>query len=111
MIAAHRMLKYAVPPPEYVLMSEPIYKLSQPELRARAVRLEQELEGLGTMPTYFVDLTNVPTELPPAPEPTLRGRVRETLGVGIGAFPPMIGLRPVARVTRKPPDGRRQSRR
>lgn len=95
-IAAHRMLKNAVPQPEYVLMSEPIYELSGPELRERAVRLEQALEGLGTMPAYFVDLTkDVPIELPPAPEPTLRGRVRETLGVSMRAFPRVVGLRPL----------------
>lgn len=92
-IAAHRMLKNTVPPPQYVLMSEPIYELSEPELRARAVRFEQELEGLGAMPVYFVDIANLALELPPAPEPTLRGRIRETprrrhASVSAGGRPP-----------------------
>jgi hypothetical protein len=94
-ITAHRMLKNAVPRTEYVLMSEPIYELSEPELRRRAIRLEQDLEGLGTVPTYFVDLGDVPIELPPPPEPTLRGRVRETLGVGMRSLPQVIGVRPL----------------
>lgn len=94
-ITAHRMLKNAVPRTEYVLMSEPLYELLGPELRDRAVRLEQDLEGLGTVPTYFVDLGDVPIELPPAPQATLRGRVRETLGVGMRALPQVIGVRPL----------------
>jgi hypothetical protein len=92
-IAAHRMLKNTVPATEYVLMSEPLYRTLEPELRGRAVLVEQELEGLGAMPLYFVELGDLPIELPLVPEPTLPARIRATAGLGLRAFPRVIGLR------------------
>jgi hypothetical protein len=49
------MLKNDVPAGEYALMSEPLYESLEPEIRGRAERVDQELEGLGTMPLYFVE--------------------------------------------------------
>jgi hypothetical protein len=92
-IAVHRMLKNNVPAAEYVLMSEPLYKRVEPQLRDRAVRIEQDLDGLGRIPLYFVELGDLPIELPAVPEPTLVARVRETVGLGLRAFPQVIGLR------------------
>ena len=91
-IAVHRMLKNDVPATEYVLMSEPLYRSLEPRLRGRAERVEQELEGLGTMPLYFVQLADLPLELPPVPEPSLPAKLRETLGLGLRAFPRVLGL-------------------
>ena len=93
-IAVHRMLKSAVPAAEYVLMTEQLYRLLDPELRDRAVLVEQELEGLGRVPLYFVALDELPSELPPAPKPALPARIRETVGFGMRAFPRVLGLRP-----------------
>lgn len=101
-IAAHRMLKNAVPAPEYVLMSEPVYELAEPELRRRAVRLDQEFDDIGPMTTYFVDLSGLPIELPVEPTPHLGERVWETLRVGVRALPRVIGVRP-----RRAPDADR----
>lgn len=92
-IAAHRMLKSTVPSAEYVLMSEPLYQQLDPELRDRAVPVEQELEGLGRVPLYFVGLSELPIEMPTVAEPTLPARIRETIGLGVRAFPRVIGLR------------------
>lgn len=92
-IAVHRMLKNTVPAAEYVLMSEPLYQRLEPPLRDRAVRVEQELEGLGTMPLYFMELGELSIEVPGVPEPTLSARLRETVGLGLRAFPQLIGLR------------------
>ena len=92
-IAVHRMLKNTVPAPEYVLMSEPLHERLEPELRERAVPIQQELEGLGTMPLYFVDLDGLSIELPTLPEPSLSARVRATMGVGLRAFPAVVGVR------------------
>jgi hypothetical protein len=89
-IAVHRMLKNDVPAAEYVLMSEPLYRSLEPELRNRAERVDQELEGLGTMPLYFVEPDGLPFELPAAPEPSLPARIRETLGLGLQAFPRLL---------------------
>lgn len=92
-IAVHRMLKSTVPAAEYVLMSEQLYEQLDPELRERAILAEQELEGLGSMPLYFVDLDELPLELPAVPEPASTARLRHTIGFGMRAFPRVIGLR------------------
>jgi hypothetical protein len=92
-IAVHRMLKNTVPVAEYVLMSEPLYLRLEPELRERAVRVEQELEGLGEMPLYFMGFDALPIELPPVPEPRLPARLRETIDFGLRAFPRLLGVR------------------
>jgi Protein of unknown function (DUF2652) len=93
-IAAHRMLKNTVPVPEYILMSEPVYEQCDPALRERAVSIEEELEGVGTMTLYFVDLDEIVLEQPPpSPRPSFPSRVRETLGVLLRSFPRVIGLR------------------
>jgi hypothetical protein len=92
-IAVHRMLKSDVPAGEYVLMSEALFEHLDPELRERAVRVEQELEGLGTAPLYFVDVGELPVDLPAAPEPALPAKLRETVGFGLRAFPRMLRAR------------------
>lgn len=92
-IAVHRMLKSNVPTAEYFLMSEPLYRQLDPELRRRAVLVEQDLEGLGTVPLYFVELGELPTEAPAPADPTLSARIRETIAFGMHAFPRLIGLR------------------
>jgi hypothetical protein len=89
-IAVHRMLKNTVPATEYILMSKPLYEGLEPRLRERAVRVDQQVEGLGTMPLYFVDLGGLPIELSTAPEPTLPARIRETVGFGLRAFPRVL---------------------
>ena len=90
-IAVHRMLKNNVPAAEYVLMSEPLFETLEPQLRERAVRVEQELEGLGKMPLYFVELDDLPIELPATPEPGLPAKIRETVGLGLRALPRFRG--------------------
>ena len=89
-ITVHRMLKNDVPAAEYILMSETLYQDLDPQLRGRAEPVEQELEGLGTMRLYFVELGDLPIELPEAPEPGLPARIRETLGLGLRAFPRVL---------------------
>jgi hypothetical protein len=91
------MLKNDVPAAEYALMSEPLYYRLDKELRERAVLVEQELEGLGSVPLHFVELGRSWVEIPALPEPTLSARLRETIGFGIRAFPRILGLRRPAR--------------
>ncbi|HET7127676.1 MAG TPA: DUF2652 domain-containing protein [Gaiellaceae bacterium] len=94
-IAVHRMLKNDVPAREYVLMSEPLYEQLETRLRGSAVRIDQELDGLGTMPLYFVELAGRSTEAeaPTPPEPTLPARIRETVGFGLQALPGLLRFR------------------
>jgi hypothetical protein len=93
-IAAHRMLKNSVPVPEYVLMSEPVHERCDAAIRERAVTVKEELDEVGTMTLYFVDLDEIALERPPpSPRPNLPSRVRETLGMGFRCFPRVVGLR------------------
>jgi len=92
-ITAHRMLKNTVPVPEYILMSQPVYERSDPGIRARAVAIEQELEGLGQTTTHFVDLAGIALALPPTEPPTTAGRLHETMGVLLRGLPATFGSR------------------
>jgi hypothetical protein len=74
-------------------MSEQLYEQLDAELRERAVLVEQELEGLGSVPLYFVAIDELPLDLPATGNPRLSARIRETIGFGIRAFPRVIGLR------------------
>lgn len=92
-IAVHRMLKNDVPVPEYVLLSEAVWGGTTSDLRGRARGLEQDLEGLGTTQLYWLDIDEFPSRAPPAPAPGLPRRMLATMGVGLRAFPYLIGAR------------------
>ena len=92
-ILVHRMLKNTVPLPEYMLLSEPLFNLSDEKIRTHTQPLPQEFEGLGPVQTYFIDIKDVAAELPPKPEVTWLAQQRETWGVVIRTLPYRIGLR------------------
>ena len=92
-ILVHRMLKNPVDVPEYVLMSEELYSTRRAALPAPAREVSQEIEGIGPVRSYFVDVSPVTASLPPLPEPTLVGRLGRTLGVAGSGLPYMLGLR------------------
>ncbi|HVY07518.1 MAG TPA: DUF2652 domain-containing protein [Burkholderiales bacterium] len=92
-ILVHRMLKNAVPVPEYMLLSEPLYRLSDPNLRVHSVPLAQEFEGLGQVQTYFIDIDGVALAPPAPPRRTLLGMLAENIGVLVRAFPYRFGFR------------------
>jgi hypothetical protein len=93
-ITVHRMLKNAVPVPEYLLMTDSLADRCEPEIRDRAETIEQDLEGLGPTTLRFVDLAEL-SPLTPAdpPEPTIPRRIRETVSVALRGFPLVAGLR------------------
>jgi hypothetical protein len=62
-IVVHRMLKNSVPIREYVLMTETLARQLPPELRERALSLQEELEGLGPYTLRYMPLD----ALQPAP--------------------------------------------
>jgi class 3 adenylate cyclase len=92
-IAAHRMLKNAVPVSEYILMSESVYEHCDSALRGRSVPIDQELEGVGATTSHFIDLDRVALEPLPVADPTFFERLRETVGVVLRCFPRVIGVR------------------
>jgi hypothetical protein len=92
-ILVHRMLKNAVPIPEYLLLSEAVFRRMDDRVRSRGQALAQELEGLGVVPTYFMDLADIVGDAAPAPEVTALGRFRENLGVALRSLPYLLGLK------------------
>lgn len=92
-ILVHRMLKNSVPVPEYMLLSEPMFRVSDERIRTHTVPLEQEFEGLGQVQTYFVDIKDVAAQLPPRPKRTALARIRETGGIIVRSLPFRVGLR------------------
>src|SRR5215212_4850059 len=58
-IFVHRLLKNAVQVPEYVLFSEELYRTGDGALPDHVRELPQDLEGIGPVRTYFVDVEDL----------------------------------------------------
>src|SRR4051794_33719929 len=58
-ILVHRLLKNAVPAPEYVLFSEELYATGAAGRLEPMHEVAQELEGIGEVRTYFADIADV----------------------------------------------------
>ena len=99
-ILVHRMLKNPVEVPEYLLLSEELYHTATTPMPGPAHEVSQDLEGIGPVRAYFVDVADFPGPLPPLPDPSLLGRVGRTLAVAGSGMPYMLGLR---RRRRTPP--------
>jgi hypothetical protein len=96
-ILIHRLLKNSVPAPEYVLYSEELYR-SGGGAFGPAQQLEQDLEGIGRVCTYFARIADVAGSPPPTPCPTRRTRLARTVDVAGRGIPYMLGLRRRRRV-------------
>jgi len=94
-ILVHRMLKSAVPAsvPEYVLLSEDLYRSSDTTLPKPADEVSEDLAGVGPSRSFVMDVADLNGLLPPLPPPSLRGRVGRTLSVAGAGMPYMLGLR------------------
>ena len=78
-IYVHRLLKNPVPVPEYLLVSEDLYRhagtaSSEPAMQEVA----QELEGIGAVLSYFMDVEDIAA---PLPEPSWPRRIGATFGM------------------------------
>ncbi len=81
-IYVHRLLKNPVQVPEYVLLSEDLYRGAGASSTALAVHeVEQELEGIGPVRTYYVDVEDHAGFLGPLTEPPLLRRLGGTVGI------------------------------
>jgi hypothetical protein len=81
-IFVHRLLKNPVQVPEYVLLSEELYRTggaSPPDLLAQEI--SQDLEGIGSVRTYFVEVEDLAGPLAPIPDPSLPRRLGETVAI------------------------------
>jgi hypothetical protein len=92
-IQVHRMLKNPVEVPEYVLLSEELYRTADGPIPGPTHEVHQDLEGIGPALEYFVDVADLPAPPTPLPDPTFLGRVGRTLTVAVSGMPSMLGLR------------------
>src|SRR5919204_5153046 len=92
-IFVHRLLKNPVQVPEYVLFSEELYRTGGAALPDPVHEVSQDLEGIGPVRTYFVDVEDLAGPLPPPQDPSLLGRVGDTVGLVGRGLPYMLGLR------------------
>jgi len=97
-IIVHRLLKNSVEAPEYVLISEELYRTGGAALSDRVEEVPHDLEGIGRVLTYVTDIEDVAGPLPPLPDPRWLGRIGRTLDVAGRGMPYMLGLRRRRRV-------------
>jgi hypothetical protein len=92
-IFVHRLLKNPVQIPEYVLLSEELYRTGDAALPEPVHELSQDLEGIGPVRTYFVDVQDLAGLLPPPPDPSVLGRIGDTVSLVGRGLPYMLRLR------------------
>lgn len=92
-ILVHRLLKNTVPVPEYLLMTESVLQRLDDPLRQRAAAHPMELDDLGNVQTYFVDLSQIVGEIPAADRPSLASRIAGLLSMAVRTTPFVIGVR------------------
>ena len=92
-IHVHRLLKNPVQAPEYLLFSEELYRTGEAALPDPVHEVSQDLEGIGAVRAYFVDIEDLAGSLPPLPDPSWFERVGRTVDVVGRGLPYMLGLR------------------
>jgi hypothetical protein len=92
-ILVHRMLKNPVEVPEYVLVSEELYRTGDTPLPGPAHEVSQDLEGIGPVLAHYVDVADLAGSLPPLPVPSLLGRLGRTVAIAGSGLPYMLGVR------------------
>jgi class 3 adenylate cyclase len=107
-ILVHRLLKNAVPVPEYILMTEPVHRRVGANLQQRAQALALELPDLGPTATFYVDLERYAGDIPAAPKLSLVARLLRHASLTARSFPRLIGLAEACvgyrNIDRTPPD-------
>jgi len=93
-IYVHRLLKNPVEVPEYVLVSEELYRNggtppSEPAMQGIA----QELEGIGPVRSYFMDVEDIAVPLDSLADPSWPRRIGGTVGMVGRGLPYILHLR------------------
>ncbi|MET0829350.1 MAG: DUF2652 domain-containing protein [Microbacterium sp.] len=92
-ILVHRLLKNSVSIPEYVLLSEELYSTDETSLPGPVQEISPDLEGIGTVRAYFVDVADLDGSLPPLRAPSWRSRLGNTFAAVGQGMPYMLGLK------------------
>jgi hypothetical protein len=81
-IFVHRLLKNPVQVPEYVLLSEDLYRSGGTFPPNHSLHeISQNLEGIGPVRTYFVEVEDLAGSLEPMPDPSWLQRFGGTVGI------------------------------
>lgn len=92
-IYVHRLLKNPVPVPEYLLVSEDLYRNGGTARSEAAMQqIAQDLEGIGPVRSYFMDVEDIAAPLAPLPDPSWPRRIGATFGM-VGRGLPYILFR------------------
>src|SRR3954468_11446699 len=93
-IYVHRLLKNPVEVPEYVLVSEDLYREGgTPPSEPTMQEIAQELEGIGPVRTYFMDVEEISAPLDPLPDPSWPRRIGGTVGMVGRGLPYVLRMR------------------
>lgn len=92
-ILVHRLLKNTVPVREYLLMSEGLGGRASEVITEEVRQIEPDLEGIGPVRAFYVDVTAIERVGHPRPVVTWRGRVSRTLYAAGKGLPYMLGRR------------------
>src|SRR5919199_4625363 len=81
-IYVHRLLKNPVEVPEYVLVSEELYRNAGIQPSEPAMQeIAQELEGIGRMHTYVMNIEDIAAPLDSLPDPSWPRRIGGTVAM------------------------------
>jgi hypothetical protein len=93
-IYVHRLLKNPVQVPEYVLVSEDLYRNSGTAPSEAPMReVAQHLEGIGPVRSFFMDVEDIAAPLAPPPDPSWPRRIGGTLSMVGRGLPHILGRR------------------
>lgn len=92
-ILVHRLLKNAVPLREYILMTEDLYGDGARAGTPAAGSVEPDLEGVGPVRAFYVDVASLEVAAEPRPAPGWRGRLGRTMYAAGAGLPYMLGRR------------------
>jgi hypothetical protein len=93
-IYVHRLLKNPVKVPEYLLVTDDLFRnggTASSELVMHEIA--QDLEGIGRVQTYYVDVEDIAAPLAPLPDPSWLRRIGGTLGMVGRGLPHVIPRR------------------
>jgi hypothetical protein len=90
-ILVHRLLKNAVGVPVYLLVSHELHRgaPSEPAMQ----EIAHDLEGIGPVRTYFLDIEDIAAPLAALPDPSWPRRIGGTFGMVGWGLPYIIGRR------------------
>jgi len=99
-IYVHRLLKNAVDVPEYLLVSDDLFRSGDTASSELVMHeIAQDLEGIGRVQTFFVDVEEIAAPLAPLPDPSWPRRLGSTLGMVGRGLPHVLPRRHPRRLT------------